>query len=71
MAELTKEYFDQSLKNLPTKQDVRTMIEKGVEDLAIIVNKGFEDMSERLDVRERTAALEKDMARIKEALHIK
>jgi hypothetical protein len=71
MSELTKEYLDQSLKNLPSKQDVQNIVDKGVENLARIVNAGFEDLAERLDVRERTAALEKDMARIKEALHIK
>ena len=71
MTELTQEYLDKSLKNLPTKQDLKD----AVEDLARIVNDGFDSqqkyLEEKLDVRDRMAIIEKDMARIKEALHIK
>lgn len=79
MTDLTKEYLDKSLKSLPTKQDVKdvvtTTVDKAVDDLAKIINNGFQAQQdfliEKLDVSERTAALEKDMARIKESLHIK
>lgn len=88
MTELTQEYLDKSLKTLPTKQDVEIIVDKkiktlptkqdlrdAVEDLARIVNTGFEEqqkyLEDKLDVRDRMAILEKDMARIKEALHIK
>lgn len=62
---------DEKIKPLATKQD----LDDAVENLARTVNQGFEEqqkyLEEKLDVRERMTALEKDMARIKEALHIK
>ena len=64
--QLTKEYFDKKLddklKGLATKDDV--------EDLARITQEGFSDVIERLDVRERTAVLEKKVKKIEKALHI-
>jgi gamma-glutamyl:cysteine ligase YbdK (ATP-grasp superfamily) len=75
MSEITKEYFEQHLARtmapLATKQDIR----EAVEELARITNSGFEDMQQRLDVRERVnkieAALERKFAKLEEALHIK
>ena len=75
MSEITKEYFEQNLARtmapLATKQDIR----EAVEELARITNSGFEDMQQRLDVRERVnkieAALERKFAKLEEALHIK
>lgn len=50
MTELTQEYLDKSLKNLPTKQDVKDIVKDGVEDLArIIVATVVEPMNERFD----------------------
>ncbi|HEX9502758.1 MAG TPA: hypothetical protein VF974_00340 [Patescibacteria group bacterium] len=80
MAELTKEYLDQNLQNLATKEDLKNLATKedlkdAGEELARLVNDGFqaqqEFLIEKLDVRDRMAELEKDMVRIKEALHIK
>ena len=75
MTQITQEYLDKSLKNLPTKQDVKDFVNDAVEDLSKIINDGFQAQQdfliEKLDVTERMAELEKDMARIKEALHIK
>lgn len=74
MTDLTKEYLDKSLKNLPTKQDVKDMVDGAVENLAAIINDGFQAQQdfliEKLDVSDRVATLEKDMHQIKEALHI-
>jgi len=89
MSELTKEHFNEHLKDLATKKDLaglatkqdinnlatRQDVKDAVEDLARIVNTGFEEqqkyLEEKLDVRERVSSLEKDMGHIKGALHIK
>ncbi|OGE74224.1 MAG: hypothetical protein A3I07_00945 [Candidatus Doudnabacteria bacterium RIFCSPLOWO2_02_FULL_42_9] len=79
MTDLTKEYLDKSLKNLPTKQEVDTIVntavDSAVENLAKVINDGFQAQQdfliEKLDVSERVAQLENDMTKIKEALHIK
>src|SRR3989344_2734737 len=96
MTQLTQEYLDKSLKNLPTKRDVEAIVDNkiknlatredlknlatkndvrdAVEDLARIVNSGFEEQQNcinKLDVRERVGKLEKDMGQIKVALHLK
>jgi hypothetical protein len=58
MTELFKEYFDQALKNLATKDDLKPLatrqdVREAVEELTRITNSGFEDMQRRLDVTER------------------
>jgi len=77
MTELSKEYFDQKLNTLATKQDLESQTEKlkayadePTEKLAAMVADGFEEVKELLDVRERVKQLESDMHKIKEALHI-
>jgi hypothetical protein len=69
--ELTQEYFDEQIKNLATKTDIR----EAVDELARITNSGFEDIQQRLDVTERVqkieTTLERKFARLEEALHIK
>ena len=42
--ELTKEHFDRVVADLATKQEV--------EDLAAMVQRGFADLTEQLDVKE-------------------
>ncbi len=66
MSQLTKEYFDKTVKNLATKQDVKGEIDS----LAIIVNAGFEDIQKRLDFSDRVYSLETDMKKIKGALRL-
>jgi hypothetical protein len=77
MAELSKEYFDQKLKSLATKEDLeaqtrelKSYTDQQTEKLAVMVADGFEEVKELLDVRERVKHLESDMQKIKEALHI-
>jgi hypothetical protein len=81
MSELTKEFFEQTLKAavapLATAEDVREterrLMKHGADlqaELARMVADGFDDMKERLDVVERVHKLESDMRQIKEALHI-
>jgi hypothetical protein len=77
MIELSKEYFDQKLKSLATKEDLeaqtrqlKSYIDQQTGKLAAMVADGFEEVKELLDVRERVKHLESDMQKIKEALHI-
>jgi hypothetical protein len=75
MSELNREYFEQHLADklapLATKQDIR----EAVEELARIMNSGFEDIQHRLDVTERVhrieTTLERKFTKLEEALHIK
>lgn len=60
--ELSKEYFDEQIKKLATKADIN--------ELARMVNEGFEDLQQRLDVKERVERLENEMKKIKDALHV-
>lgn len=70
--ELTKEFFEKTL--LSTEKRIIThlaeKIEQSQEELALMVQAGFEDVMERLDVRDRVEKLEKDMSKIKSALHL-
>ncbi len=75
MTEISKEYFDQKLSTLATKQDLDTQTkqlkayaDQQTEKLAAMVADGFEEVKELLDVRERVKQLESDMHKIKEAL---
>ncbi|MDQ3018761.1 MAG: hypothetical protein M3Q64_02735 [bacterium] len=63
------------LANFATKDDLanqtvelKVFAEEKVEGLAVLVSKGFEDMYNRLDVRERVNSLEYDMKRLKKSL---
>jgi len=88
--ELTKEYFDQIIKNLATKEDLKPFVTKDdlkeslkaqtkelkvfaveqTEELAHMVNGGFDDVLDRLDVRERMAKMEKKMSKLEHMLHM-
>jgi hypothetical protein len=77
MTELSKEYSDQKLGALATRQDLESQTEKlkayadeQTEKLAVMVADGFEEVKVLLDVRERVKHLESDMRKIKEALRI-
>lgn len=76
--ELTKQHFDKQIGKLATKDDLLALrteiggdIDNAVEELARITKAGFDDVLERLDVTERVYTLEKDMKKIKDAIHIK
>ena len=72
--ELTKEHFDQVIKGLATKSDVRD----GVEELARITSAGFtrteqrfDEIEQRLDVTAQLKVFEHKFKKLEEALHIK
>lgn len=65
MADLTKEYFDKQL-NSQTKE-IKLYVDEKIDDLAVTVNKGFEDVIKRLDFRERVEELERKMSKMEKA----
>jgi hypothetical protein len=79
--ELTKEYFDQAIKGLVTKEGlteglvasekrVIKRIDDAQEELARLVSGGFEDMQDRLDVTAQIKTFERKFKKLEEALHI-
>jgi hypothetical protein len=75
---LTKEHFDKALKGLATKADLDKQAaalmaysDNQVEALAVMVQKGFEEIKSMLDVTDRVGQLEKDVKKIKDALHVR
>ena len=75
--ELTKEDFekilDQKLLKLATKDDLKVqtkVLSEQIEELARMTKNGFDDVLDRLDVKERVEKLEKDMVQMKLALHL-
>lgn len=68
MANLTKEYFDKTIKDL--KSELKSHIDDKNEKLARMVNTGFEDVIKRLDVRERVESLERKMGKMEKALNL-
>ena len=84
--ELTKEYFDEKLNRLTTKDDLakqtkelKSYAREQSGDLARIIadtvanpmEQRFAILESRTDVTERVRYLETDMQKIKEALHIR
>ena len=83
--ELTKkdleQVLDQRLSKLATKDDLKNAIsgsEKKIiarigeaqEELAIMTKDGFDDVLDRLNVKERVQKLEKQMTELRTALHL-
>ena len=68
MADLTKEYFDKTIKDLEV--DLKSYIKEENEELARMVNTGFEDVMKRLDFRERVEELERKMGKMEKALNM-
>lgn len=60
--ELTKEYFDEVVSGLATKRDI--------EELAGMIQRGFAEVTERLDVREELREHEEAIQRLKQAVGI-
>ena len=67
--ELTKEHFDQVVSKLATKEQVESVAEQ-IEGLARMTSRGFEDVLERMDVRDRVDKLEIQMKELRGALHL-
>jgi hypothetical protein len=65
---LTKEHFDEALAQQTAS--LMAYSDSQVEALAVMVQGGFEEIKTMLDVRERVKTLEKDMKKIKDALHV-
>ncbi len=73
MTQLTEERLSEILTE---KLDNQTIVLKAhavglQEELARMVNDGFEDMRERLDVTEQLKQYERKFQKLEEALHIK
>ena len=81
--ELTQEYFDQALKNLATKDDLKELstkqdVRNAVEELARLIadtvatpmERHFADLKDYLEVRKDVHTLKVEMQKIKEVLHI-
>ncbi len=66
MTQLTKEHFDAQLKKLATKKDLKAEIAQ----LAGMVQRRFDDVEQKLDVRVRVENNERDIRVIKQALHL-
>ena len=65
-----EEILNQKLAPLATKDDVHREVRAGVEELARMVSSGFDDIRDRLDVRERVVRVEQGLQRIAKELHI-
>ncbi|MGH9761447.1 MAG: hypothetical protein ACREDR_18930 [Blastocatellia bacterium] len=91
MSDLSKEHFEETIKSLATKDDLKNLATKDglkqqteelksyareqTEELARMVNDGFEDVHRRLGVithvRELQQTMDRKFAKLEEALHIK
>ena len=80
--ELTKEHFDQVTSGLATKEglaqqteELKAYAREQTEELARMVNDGFEEVHRRLDViaqvQQIQHTMERKFAKLEEALHIK
>jgi hypothetical protein len=78
MSDLTKEYFEQQISKLATKElleaqtkELKAHAEALQSELARMVADGFEDVQRRLDVRDLIDAHDRKFQKLEEALHIK
>ncbi len=76
MTELTLERFEQLLDTRLQAAEqniirqVNQRIDQAQEELARMVEHGFDDVLERLDVQQRMVLVEQKLRRIEEALHL-
>jgi len=68
MIPLTTKYLDQKLK--AQTKELKNHTEEQVAELAGMVKKGFDNLEEKLDVRQKVEKLEHQMKQIHEALHL-
>ena len=74
MSELTKEYLDQQLGKLATKEDiedVKNLVVSEVANLARMTADGLEEIKRELDVKTQVENLNYKVNRIEQALNIK
>ena len=71
MPQLTKEHLDQALDKQTNelKADI-AQVAGQVDDLAGMVQRRFDEIELKLDVREQVARHDRDIRTIKEALHL-
>ena len=69
MTTLTKEHFDQRLDGVEKK--IEKKIENEIHGLATMVAKGFDEITKRLDVRDRVEKLENRMTKVESALNVR
>ena len=69
--------IDKRFEAMATKEDLKAQTKElkafaveQTDELARIVKGGFDDVLDRLDVRERMAKMEKKMMKIEQALHM-
>ncbi|MDO8495278.1 MAG: hypothetical protein Q7S32_01975 [bacterium] len=77
MSDLTKEYFDKQLGNLATKadlalqtQDLKSYTDDKIDELAGMVERRFDEVERKLDVREEVDRLKTQMKKVWDALHL-
>jgi len=76
MLELTKEYLDKKLDGQTAEiksyiDDKISSVEEKIDDLAVMVARGFEEVKKEIDVRSEVENLGRRMVRIEQALNIK
>ncbi len=82
MSDLTKEYLDQKLDKLVTKDDLKNgldslesnlklHVEQEVADLAGMMSRRFDELEKKLDVRAEVDQLKDQMNKVWQALNIK
>ena len=66
--DLTKEILEQTIK--ASEKRIISRIDEAQEELARMTKIGFDDVLDRLDVKERVQKLEKQLAELRTALHL-
>ncbi len=66
--DLTKEVLEQTIK--ASEKRIISRIDEAQEELARMTKTGFDDVLDRLDVKERVQKLEKQLAELRTALHL-
>lgn len=66
--DLTKEVLEQTIK--ASEKRIINRIDEAQEELARMTKSGFDDVLDRLDVKERVLRLEKQLSELRTALHL-
>ncbi|MDP3697598.1 MAG: hypothetical protein Q8R55_06335 [Candidatus Taylorbacteria bacterium] len=73
MSDLTKEYFDQQIKKLATGADLlatKADLQEEIAQLAGMVERRFNEVERKLDVREEVERLKTQMTKVWDALNL-
>lgn len=66
--DLTKEVLEQTIQ--ASEKRIISRIDEAQEELARMTKTGFDDVLDRLDVKERVQKLENQLAELRTALHL-